>query len=171
MGDRVSRGDVEAVFNAFTTGGWSVLLHGGVIKGAPADDLGSHGAIRPFAPWRGRHFCADDWHVILIATIEGGDQSFKQQDAERLLDPTQITFTLDGVALSTTRTAVKRFLNPARFNFEVAYAFQEGRIMSPADLSVGQHTLTVVAAEPGQPVFDNTIQFSIDPSGTGECVS
>ena len=166
---RITRGEVEAVFEAFTTGGFSVLLHGGMVRGAPADDFGSHGAIRPFQQWDGLHFCAEDWHVILIATIDGSDQSFTRQDADRLLSGTTITFTLDGVELATDRTAIKRFLNPARFGFEVAYAFQEGRLMSPGDLSPGDHTLSVVAAEPGQPVFANTITFTIDPAGAGAC--
>jgi hypothetical protein len=166
---RIDRGVVQAVFEAFTTGGFSVLLHGGMVRGAPADDFGSHGAIRPFQPWNGLHFCAEDWHVILIATIEGGDQSFTRQDADRLLSGTKITFNLDGVELVTSRTAIKRFLDPARFGLEVAYAFQEGRLMSPGDLSPGDHTLSVVAAEPGQPVFANAITFSIDPASAGTC--
>jgi len=160
---------VEAVFEAFTTGGFSVLMHGGMVRGAPADDFGSHGAIRPFPQWDGLHFCAEDWQVILIATIEGGDNSFTHQDADRLLSGTKITFTLDGVELATDRTAIKRFLDPARFGLDVAYAFQEGRLMPPQELSPGNHTLSVVAAEPGQPVFTNSITFIIDPAGAGAC--
>jgi len=72
---RITRGDTEAVLNAFGGGRRAVLLHSKTAEGATADFFGSHGSIRPFAgsPWDGAHFCADDWHVILIADIEGGE--------------------------------------------------------------------------------------------------
>jgi hypothetical protein len=138
---RITRGDAEAVLNAFGGGGQAVLLHSKTAEGAPADFLGSHGSIRPFSgsPWDGAHFCAEDWHVILIADIEGGDASFKHNDAARIMDGLNVSFTLDGASLPTTRTAVKRFLNPEEFGLQVAYYFQQGQIMSPADLSVGSH--------------------------------
>jgi hypothetical protein len=78
-----------------------------------------------------------DWHVLLIADIERGDASFTQAEAAALMDPLTVTLTLDGAALATTRTAVKRFLNAETFGFVTAYYFQEGRIMSPTDLGVG----------------------------------
>jgi hypothetical protein len=167
---RISRGEVEAVFEAFTTGGFIGLLHGEV-TGAPVDVFGSHGAIRPFDAWNGLHFCAEDWHVILVAVRDGGDNTFTRQDAERVLSASAVTFTLDGQRLSTTRTAIKRLLDPARFNLQEAYAFQEGRIMSPDDLSVGEHALSVVVTDPAIPTFQKTIHFTIDPAGTGACVS
>jgi hypothetical protein len=63
----------------------------------------------------GPHFSAQDWHVIVIADFEGGDSSFKQQDAVDIMDALTVTFSLDGAVLPTTRTAVKRFLNPGQF--------------------------------------------------------
>jgi len=107
----ITRGDVEAVLHAFGGGGQAVLLHSKTAHGAPADVLGSYGSIRPFAgsPWDGAHFCAEDWHVILIADIEGGDASFKHEDAERIMTGLEVSFTLDGNPLPTTRTAIKRF--------------------------------------------------------------
>ena len=59
---RITRGDVEAVLNAFGGGGRAVLLHSETAEGAQADFLGTHGSIRPFAgsPWDGAHFCAEE---------------------------------------------------------------------------------------------------------------
>ena len=170
---RITRGDAEAVLNAFGGGGRAVLLHSKTAEGAPADFDGSHGSIRPFAgsPWDGAHFCAEDWHVILIADIEGGDTSFKHDDAESIMNGLDISFTLDGAPLATTRTAIKRFLNPGQFGLQVAYYFQQGQIMSPADLSVGSHRLDVTIVDAsGQQNFQDGITFFIDAPGTGACV-
>ena len=169
---RITRGDAEAVLNAFGGGGRAVLLHSKTAEGAPADFFGSHGSIRPFAgsPWDGAHFCAEDWHVILIADIEGGDTSFKHDDAERIMNGLDVSFTLDGTPLPTTRTAIKRFLNPGQFGLQVAYYFQQGQIMSPADLSVGSHRLEVTIVDAtGQQNFQDGITFFIDAPGTGAC--
>ena len=170
---RITRGDVEAVLHAFGGGGRAVLLHSKTAEGAPADFVGSHGSIRPFAgsPWDGAHFCADDWHVILIADFEGGDASFQHDDAARIMNGLQVSFTLDGAALPTTRTAIKRFLNPEQFGLQVAYYFQQGQIMSPTDLSTGSHRLEVTMVDAsGQQSFQDGITFVIDAPGTGACV-
>jgi hypothetical protein len=169
---RITRGDAGAVLNAFGGGGRAVLLHSQTAEGAPADFAGSHGSIRPFAgsPWDGAHFCADDWHVILIADIEGGDTSFKHDDAERIMDGLDVSFTLDGTPLPATRTAIKRFLNPGQFGLQAAYYFQQGQLMSPADLSVGGHRLEVTIVDAsGQQNFHDGITFVIDAPGTGAC--
>ena len=167
----ITKGDAQAVFQAFGNGGRAILQHSSVAEGAPADDFGSHGSIRPFAgsPWDAAHFCAEDWHVILIADFEGGDASFKQQDAEQIMDGLTVSFTLDGAPLAAERTAIKRFLDPAPFGLETAYYFQEGRIMSPSDLTVGDHTLNVEVSDPSGVVFQSGITFTIDAAGTGAC--
>ena len=122
---RVTKGDAEAVLNAFGNGGLAIRNHHTVSPGAPAD-IDLRASIRPFSgsPWDGRHFCAEDWHVILIAWIEGGDKSFTMQDAIALMNPVTIGFVLDGAALPTERTSIKRFLEPERFGLEEAYYFQ-----------------------------------------------
>ena len=163
---RVTRGDAEAVLNASGGGGRAVLLHSKTAEGSPADFFGSHGSIRPFAgsPWDGAHFCAEDWHVILIA-------DFEHDDAERIMNGLDVSFTLDGTPLPTTRTAIKRFLNPEQFGLQVAYYFQQGHIMSPADLSAGTHRLEVTIVDAsGQQNFQDEITFVIDAPGTGVCI-
>ncbi len=122
---RVSHGDAQAVLQAFGNGGRAALHHSTVVEGAPADFFGSHGSIRPFSgsPWDGAHFSVEDWHVILIADIEGGDSAFKQKDAGQIMNSLTVTLTLDGGVLPTTRTAIKRFANPDAFGLDVAYYF------------------------------------------------
>jgi hypothetical protein len=169
---RITRGDAQAVFQAFGTGGLAILQHSRRAEGAPADFFGSRGSIRPFAGslWDGAHFCAEDWHVILVADIEGGDPSFTRQDAETIMEGLVLEFTLDGTALETTRTAIKRFLDPARFDMQEAYYFQQGRLMSPNDLAVGSHQLQLVITDPSGQVFQDGITFFVDPPGAGSCL-
>lgn len=175
MPRRISRGDAQAVLNAFGTGGRVILRNrGGTAEAAPADFFGSHGSIRPFSgsPWDGQHFCAEDWHVILVAFFDGGDASFDHQRAKAVLDPVTISFTLDGAALDATRTPIKPFHNAQAFDLERAWYFQEGRIMSPDDLSAGDHEVSVRFIDPtsGSDESDG-ITFFIDAAGTGACLS
>ena len=110
------------------------------------DPLGGKGSIRPLPPWDGQHYCVSDWHVILLAYFNGGDQSFTYEDALNGLSGVQFSFTLDGETLSTTRTPIKSYLEPPSV-FEKAYGFQEGAIMAPADLGVGLHNLEVIVTD------------------------
>jgi hypothetical protein len=76
MSDRVSRGQAEAVLNAGPSGGSAILNRsGGVLRGAPADNE-VRAAIRPYADskWDGRHFCAEDWHLLIAGWFVGGDK-------------------------------------------------------------------------------------------------
>lgn len=172
---RITRADVQAVLEAFSTGGRVVLYQASEPAGfhaAPADLLGSSGAIRPYWPWDGRHYCVDDWHVLLVGFIAGGDQSFGRQDAEELLSQVGLSFTLtlagESMVLDTVRTAVKPVLAWESFGWDNVYGFQEGRILSPDELGVGEYTLTVVY-EFDASIYDNSIQFFIDPSDSATC--
>jgi hypothetical protein len=167
---RTTRGNAEAVLQAFGNGGWAILLHNQAAEGGPADEDRTV-AIRPFA-FFARHYCALDWHTILVADIEGGDKSFKHQQAEAIISQMRVSLVVDGALLQLTQTVVKRFLNPQLFGLQVAYYSQWGRIMAPSDLAVGAHTLRGVATDPsGSTVFfDTTITFFIDADGTGTCL-
>ena len=96
---RITKGDVQGVLQAFMTGGRTVLSNSSETAGlhaAPADFLGSNGAIRPFAPWDNQHVCVSDWHVLLMGIFDGGDKSYTRQDASNYLSELDISFTLDG---------------------------------------------------------------------------
>jgi len=169
--DRVTRGDAEAVLHAFGNGGEAILSHHLTHLGGPSDEL--RAGIRPFSgsAWDGRHFCAEDWHAILIADFEGGDKSFTVQDARAIMDQIVFELILDGSALPTERTAIHRLLATEIlefFGWEKAYVFQQGEVLPPSALTVGSHTLKVVATGP----FPGTdqITFFIDAPGTGACL-
>ena len=166
----VTRGDAEAVFNAFGGGGWSVRLHSKTLEGAPSDFwLDSRTRIVPFL-YNDLHYCALDWHVITLALIDGSfpGESFSNQEIFARLAQFHTVFTLDGSTLVTQRKSPKPWLDTSKR----LYYVNEGRIMSPEDLTVGQHTLqsTLFDVELG-PVDTITITFVIDPPGSGTCLS
>ncbi|WP_410612799.1 hypothetical protein [Amycolatopsis sp. lyj-109] len=164
---RTSRGDAEAVLHASGTGGAAIRNHRTVSDGSPAD-LDRRVSIRVLPSVDGRHFCQDDWHVILVAEVSGGDKSFTMQNAKAEASSLRLEFFLDGSPLATERTSIKRFLNPGQFELEEAYLFQQGAIMAPDDLTVGAHSLRVVATDPAGS-GENTITVWIDATGTGVC--
>jgi len=169
---RAKKGDAEAVLQAFGTGGVTILKHSKVVEGVPEGapsqgGLGSRVAIRPFGQWDGSHFCELDWHTILVADIEPIDETFTRQDAKAFIEQVAVNFTLDGAQLPVSRTATKRFNNPEFFGVEDAVYAQWGRVMSPSDLSVGPHTLSL---EFGGLEPDPAITFFIDQAGTGACL-
>ena len=165
---RTSRGDAEAVLHAGGTGGAAIRNHRTVSGGSPAD-IDRRVSIRVLPSFDGRHYCQDDWHVILVAEISGGDKSFTMQDAKTEGNSVRLEFFLDGSPLATERTSIKRYLNPGQFELEEAYIFQQGAIMAPGDLAVGAHSLRLVVTDPTG-VEENNITVWIDASGTGACL-
>jgi hypothetical protein len=127
-------------------------------------------SIRPIQNFDGRHYCALDWHVALMTFLDGGDASFTMTDAEASLGPISVTFALDGATIATERTKIKDYADPSRFGFVEAFYFQQGRIFSPEDLSVGAHTLGVSVIDPIGGDFVSSITFYIDPAGSGACL-
>lgn len=171
--ERITRGDVQAVFNAFINGGWAIMQNNGTGNGAPADEFGSRGAIRPFGGslFDGSHHCVDDWHVLLVAYWDGGTRSEKNQDIFDRIDQQVIDMYLDGEELDTERTPIKRFLNQNaldNYGFDKGFAFQTGKIMSPDELSVGMHTLKFEADGVFGP-YESEIEFYIDDSNSPTC--
>jgi len=169
--EKITEGDVEAVLYGFLTGGRVILSRGNGQSGvfaAPADDIGSKGAIRPFAPWDGAELCVEDWHVIVLGMFDGGDSSYTYEDASAYLSQVEVSFVLDGKALASTRTAVRRFLDPGVFGFEEAYGMQVGTILAPEALGIGEHDLTVHVAD-SYGDFDAAITFSVEDEGAPAC--
>jgi hypothetical protein len=169
---RVTKGDVEAILHAVTSGG-GILFHEHPVPGF--EDY-PHAAITPLSFHSGTHYCVDDWHVVRIAISQGVDNVvfFTKEQAIADLKATTVTLTLDGVTLSTIRTPIimlnsgfwkQRFDLPGPF-----FAFQTGSILSPAALSVGDHTAGLVVTDPvfGPPTDSST--FIVDPPGTGVCL-
>jgi hypothetical protein len=167
-GSRVSRGDAEAVLQAQPTGGGAIRSNGIVNPSAPTD-IELRASIRPISGsvYDGRHYCAEDWHAIMLLDFEGGDRSFTIQDARAIMDQITFDFLLDGAPLATSRLPIKRLLTPQPF-FEAAYYFQQGVVLPPNALTVGSHTVGVIFTDPRGNGSDQ-ITIHIDAPGTGVC--
>jgi hypothetical protein len=170
---RVTKGDAEAVFQAFGNGGWTILQHSHVIaQGAPADGLlDGPVVVRPFCDlFDGKHYCALDWHDILVAVWDGGDRTYRRQDFDALAAATSIAFSLDNRPLATARTASKPFQKDvSAFGVTTAWCFQQGRVMSPASLAVGAHSLALTESDPYGSDAES-LTFYIDAPNTGTCL-
>jgi hypothetical protein len=68
--------------------------------------------------------------------------------------------------LPTMRTAIQKVNSPQQHGFEKAYAFHQGIVLSPSDLSVGAHRLDSTTVFPPD-TFNDHITFYIDAPGTG----
>jgi hypothetical protein len=170
MSDRVTRGDAEAVLHAGAAG---VVIrgHGGVVRGAPADNE-RRAAIRPYAGsiWDGRHFCAEDWHLLAAAWFVDFNESRTIQQARDELAATTIQLVLDGTELATERTAIRRFPEQPEGSEEAeGFYFQQGTIVPPGQLSVGSHTFAFTVTSPTESDGSQST-FIIDAPGTGACL-
>lgn len=163
---RVTRGDVEAALQSWNTGLRAIRFTSRSVAAASLDGL-QRGRIVPAA--NGAHYCVEDWHVILIAWIAGGDQSYTYQDAVADLAPTETSFILDGETLSITETPIVRRVGPTLSEEDyVNYGFAVGSILSPADAGVGAHALTWLVTLPDES-FRVDITFYMDPPDSGAC--
>lgn len=157
-----TRGDAQAAFEAFISGGSAIRAHNplaGGAPGVPVDPPPDSARIYPFAD--GAVYC-DGWHVVMLVGF-GDPAAFEGGNAElfEFLSEVDIRFVLDGVPLETQRTSVRRFPHPEPEFFEnpqMAVTF--GAFMAPGELSLGAHELRTSYHEPGFD-FEFTIGFSV----------
>jgi hypothetical protein len=160
----VTQGDVQATLQSWNTARLAILINSHSVAAAQLDGF-TRGRIRPSGD--GEHYCVQDWHVILVAYITGGDQSFTYQDAVAELSPIETTYILDGVSLPVTETpVVRRTLSTPG---DVQYGFAAASIVSPSAVGVGAHTLTWIVSDPFGTETTN-ITIYMDAAGTGACV-
>ena len=169
---RVTKGDVEAILHATNSGG-GIFFHEHPVPGF--EDF-PRAAITPLSFHSGTHYCVDDWHVVRITDANFVDNVvfFTKEQVIADLEATTVTLTLDGVTLPAIRTPII-MLNAGfwkqRFDLPgPGFAFQTGSILSPAALSVGDHTAGLVATDPVFGTFQDASTFTVDPSGTGACL-
>lgn len=166
----VTQGDVEAILHADPLG--AILFHEHPVPGF--EDF-PRAAITPLSFFNGTHYCVDDWHVVRITDSLSVDNVFffTKEQAIADLEANTVTLTLDGVTLPVTRTPIT-MLNTAQQQFfglpGPTVQFQTGSILSPAALSVGDHTAGLFITDPVFGPFTDSSTFTVDPSGTGACL-
>lgn len=167
----VTQGDVEAILHTVPSGG-AILFHEHPVPGF--EDY-PRAAITPLSFHSGAHYCVDDWHVVRIAISQVVDNVifFTKEQAIADLEATTVTLTLDGVTLPAIRTPIIMLNAADQQRFDLpgpAFMFQAGSILSPAALSVGDHTAGLVVTDPVFGTFQDASTFTVDPSGTGVCL-
>ena len=161
---RINRGKAEAVFHTGFTGGLRS-------QGAPADP-DRKVTIKPFEEKDVSHYCAEDWHAILLGL--GVDEEHEGVtsvgEAKKLFAPTVMTFVLDGKPFETTRLPVRPLLRDPPVK---VFVLVQGRVVGSDELAVGSHTLSVTVENDPDPEFSETYtytsQFFFDAAGTGAC--
>jgi len=164
--EHITKGTVEAIMNAFTTGGQVMLYranHNAVLFSTLGEGWPDRGAsIRP--GWPDVHVKAYDWHVILIGFFASGNSSYTLQNAIKDLSTFTITLTLNGEVIETEQTPIKPYLEPDAFGDDVAYGYQVGKIYSPDELPVGTYTLDLIIKSPGYEDWEESTVFYVDPN-------
>src|SRR5688572_11023004 len=109
-GQYISQGDANSIFHAVFSAGTTIRGHGNglIVGGGPGSTpLVERARILPFGPSDGQHFCQGDWHVLGLAWLIGGDNSFTYQDAEAELSGVSSQFVVDGIELASDRTSIR----------------------------------------------------------------
>ncbi len=137
----ITRGEVEAIFQARTTANQIQAAH---LKTASAVRQGFlRGRISPF--FNSHPFCSSDWLILLVS--EGATTTYRDSVAYRAR--LGVGFTLDGQAVTTRQTALKRFLTvPPAGDF---WGWTVAHIYAPGTLTDGDHALVTTTT------FDGTV--------------
>jgi hypothetical protein len=151
-----SRGAAQAVFQAGGTGGLAILFrsHGlGVPRGQR--ETGDPDAVRINPLRRNFQYCASGWHLI---SLNVGDDAEFYDDKQALFDSlasVDVTFRLDGVPLTTERTAIKRN------TVDGGYWVGVGTLVRPGTLTVGSHSLTTAVVHPIWGTDEFSVRFNV----------
>jgi hypothetical protein len=158
-----TRGDAQGVFQAFLTGGSAIRAHNQLAEGVPGVPGGTTpDGARIYPVIDGLEYCAQGWHVILLAYFD--DPAFYPGGKKELFDllsAVDIQFVLDGVPLEMDRTATKRIAHPDPAIIEDAFAVSFGAFLAPGALSVGTHHLQTFVRDPVFGDFDFPTAFTV----------
>ena len=153
--DRVTKSDVIRI------------LYGGAKANTMKDY--QRAAITPLASHNGAHFCVNDWHLVRVGLGENIDYvtTFTKDQVIDDLKSYNVTLYLDGVVLPSKHAPL--FTTIAADGTKIWW-IQYGSILAPADISVGDHTASVLFSNPTYGDDFHTSTFTVDASGTGACL-
>jgi hypothetical protein len=159
-----TRGDAQAAFEAFFTGGASIRAHNPNAEGAPGVPVEPPlDSARIYPGLDDVEYCEQGWHVVMLgifddpAAYPGGKQQLVDD-----LSSVDMQFLIDGVPLEMDRTAIKRIQHPPPDISEVPLiVLNFGAFLPPGSLSVGTHELRTIVHDPVFGDADFTITFSV----------
>ena len=183
--DRITQGEAEAVLHAFQPAGLLILSKNGVapdgsepppvddLQAAPADILGSNGAIRPTPFFDGRRYCTLDWLVPQMGVLAGapvGTPLIPVMEIRDYLTRITITMSLDSQPFPTIASPIVRVQGFVDWGIgQNAYGHGVGNIVGPGALSVGAHTLGSDWYFNGAYWFSTQATFHIDDAASATC--
>lgn len=102
-------------------------------------------------------YCSRDWHYLGVTLLGSGGR----KAAGRYLDQTSIAYFIDGVAVSTMRTAVKPFVGMLLHG---QFGVSVGALIPPGSLSSAAHTLETDITTPDAGTQVLTVNFELSDS-------
>ncbi len=166
--ERVTKGDAEALLNAFRTGCGAQAAHGPMNESSPCGDR--HQAFILFFPsFNGAHYCAADWHDMFYYSEESIDPTnpllLTKQAVKNDLQANTASIAVDGSPLTLKSLPVKPEVGTPD-----TYYIVIGTTVSPDTLPAGTYTATLVGNDPASGPLAFTVTFTMDASGTGSCL-
>jgi hypothetical protein len=161
-----TRGDAQAAFEAFFTGGASIRVYNPEAGGAPGVPIEPPlDSARIYPLLDDVVYCEQGWHVVMLGLFD--DPAAYPGGRKQLVDDlsaVDMQFLIDGVPLEMDRTAIKRFQHPLPDFSEVPFiVLSFGAFLPPGSLSVGTHELRTIIHDPVFGDADFTISFSVIP--------
>ncbi len=184
---RYTRGDAEAMLNNYPPGK-------NIFERLPTGL-----DIRPFDFYGDISYCVEDWHVIallwddyeyVLNFDDGSRYVHNHSNVVDFLRGIRMQFLLDGVPVEVSKMPIKPYLSPGAVEgFEGfveselgveatvtrGWAVQAGRVLAPAELGVGTHTLAVIATHPEQffdpfpSPYSSSVTFTVSPPDSVAC--
>jgi hypothetical protein len=161
--DGPTRGEAQAAFQAFFTGGSAIRAHNPMAEGGPGVPIDPPvDSARIYPGVEDAVYCAEGWHVVMLASFD--DPTFYPGGHAELfefLSAVSFQFFLDGSPMEMEHTSIRQFPHPLpEFSENPLMAVTFGSFLEPGSLSVGTHELRTLYHDPLFD-FEFTVSFTV----------
>jgi hypothetical protein len=161
VADPPTRGDAQAIFEAFFTGGSAIRFHNPLAMGAPGVPFGAPDSARINAGFDNVVYCQEGWHVIEVGFFDDPSFYSSRNELRAYLSSLSTEFVLDGVPLEVETTSVKEFPHPPpQLSLNPLMAVNFGAFLAPGALSLGTHELHTIFHDPVFGDEEFTVSFT-----------
>jgi hypothetical protein len=154
-----TRGDAEATFEAFFTGGSAIRFHNPLAKGGPGVPFGAPDSARIFSLFDNVAYCQEGWHVIVVGAFDDPSFYSSRNELRAYLSSLSTEFVLDGVPLEVETTSVKELPFPGS-SLNPLMVVNFGAFLAPGALSLGTHELQTIFHDPVFGDDELTVSFT-----------
>jgi hypothetical protein len=152
-----TRGDAEATFQAFFTGGTAIRFHNPLAKGGPGVPFDAPDSARIFALFDNVAYCQEGWHLIVLGEFDDPSFYSSRNELRVYLSSLSVEFVLDGVPLEVETTSVKEL----GFAPNPLMVVNFGAFLGPGALSLGTHELQTIFHDPVFGDDEITVSFTV----------